>query len=241
MRRNSLVLIVAVSAAAVVSAQAPAPANTGGNTVWDGVYTAAQAARGLRQYDMTCRSCHEDGPRSGEAFMRDWQGTGLEQLFDQLKKTMPAGAPASLSDAAYRDLVSYILQVNAFPAGGSELSADTVGRIRIEGRNGPEPVPNYALVQVVGCLVVQAPNAWTLSHASEPVRTKEPASSTGDELKTSTATPLGAAAFRLLNVYPRPDAYAGHKVEAKGFLIRDPAGDRLNVTSVQSLAPACPQ
>src|SRR5688572_5445977 len=174
MRRNSLVLVVAVSAAAVVSAQAPAPANTGGNTVWDGVYTAAQAARGQRQYDTTCRSCHEDGPRSGEAFMRDWQGTGLEQLFDQIKKTMPAGAPASLSDAAYLDLVSYILQVNAFPAGDAELDAGGVAGIRIESRTGPGPVPNYALVQVVGCLAPQGTNAWTLGNSSEPVRTKDP-------------------------------------------------------------------
>jgi uncharacterized membrane protein YcgQ (UPF0703/DUF1980 family) len=42
-----------------------------------------------------------------------------------------------------------------------------------------------------------------------------------------------------MNVYPRPEAYAGHKVEAKGFLIRDPTGDRLNATAVQSLAPRC--
>jgi hypothetical protein len=32
----------------------------------------------------------------------------------------------------------------------------------------------------------------------------------------------------------------GHKVEAKGFLIRDPAGDRINATAVQTLAPRCP-
>ncbi len=237
MRRNTLVLIVAVNIAVAVSAQAPEPANAGGKTVWDGVYTAAQAARGQRQYDMSCRSCHQEGPRTGETFMRDWQGTGVDQLFDQIKKTMPAGAPASLSDSAYLDLVSYILQVNAFPAGGAELN--TAAGIRIEARGGPAPVPNYALVQVVGCLAVQGPGAWTLGNASEPVRTKDPASSTGGELKTSAAAPLGAGTFRLLNVYPRPDAYAGHKVEAKGFLIRDPAGDRLNVTSVQSLASSC--
>jgi uncharacterized membrane protein YcgQ (UPF0703/DUF1980 family) len=50
---------------------------------------------------------------------------------------------------------------------------------------------------------------------------------------------LGAQTFHLLNVYPRPDPYKGHKVEAKGFLIRDPGGNRINVTSVQTLASRC--
>ena len=78
-----------------------------------------------------------------------------------------------------------------------------------------------------------------LGNAGEPARTKDPAVSTGGDLKNSEAAALGSRTFRLLNVYPRPDSYKGHKVEAKGFLIRNPGGDRLNVTSVQSLAPRC--
>ena len=58
-------------------------------------------------------------------------------------------------------------------------------------------------------------------------------------MKNSEAAPLGTQTFRLLNVYPRPDPYKGHKVEAKGFLIRDPGGNRINVTSVQTLASGC--
>jgi hypothetical protein len=78
-----------------------------------------------------------------------------------------------------------------------------------------------------------------LADASEPVRTKNPAASTDDELKSSEASALGTQTFRLLNVFPSPDPYKGHKVEAKGLLIRDPGGDRLNVTSVQTLAARC--
>jgi cytochrome c5 len=221
-----------------MAAQEPVK-NAAAGTVWDGVYTEAQAARGQIQYEATCRSCHREGPRKDEAFMRDWQGTNLDGLFSQVKTTMPAGAPASLSDQAYLDLVAYMLQVNAFPAGTSELNADAIKTIRVEAKTGPGPVPNFALVQSIGCLT-EGPDAdWLLGNATEPARTKDPTASTNDELRSSQAAALGMETFRLLNVYPRPDAYKGHKVEAKGFLIRDPAGNRINVTSVQSLAPRC--
>jgi S-disulfanyl-L-cysteine oxidoreductase SoxD len=227
--------------AGALTAQAQEPAKPAeGKTVWDGIYTGAQATRGQGQYEMSCRSCHREGPRRGEAFMRDWQGTGLEGLFAQIKATMPASAPGSLTDSAYLDIVAYILQANTFPAGASELTADAIKSIRVEGQNGPGPVPNFALVQVVGCLSAGPDAGWIVGRATEPVRTKDPSSSTADELKTSQAAALGDKTFLLLNVYPRPDAYKGHKIEAKGFLIRDPNGDRLNATSVQSLAPGCP-
>jgi hypothetical protein len=152
---------------------------------------------------------------------------------------MPPGAAGSLTDAEYLELIAYMLRVNDFPAGRDELRSETAGNIRVEGRNGPEPVPNFALVRVVGCLGAGPGTDWTVSNGSEPARTRNPAASTGDELNGSQAIALGTATFRLMNVYPRPEAYAGHKVEAKGFLIRDPTGDRLNATAVQSLAPRC--
>jgi cytochrome c5 len=234
-------VVMITSVVSTVSAQAQAPAkNSDGKTVWDGVYTDAQAARGQAQYEARCNACHRNGPPREEAFMRDWSGTALDGLFSQIKQSMPADAPSSLSDNAYLDIVAYMLKVNAFPAGLNELSADTIKSIRIEGKNGPEPVPNFALVGVVGCLAQGPDSAWMLMDAGEPVRTKNPAASKDDELKSSEAAALGAQTFRLLNAYPTPDPYKGHKVEAKGFLIRDPAGNRINVTSVQTLAPRCP-
>lgn len=233
-------VVCLVLVAGVVTARAQEPAKVDGRTVWDGVFSAEQAARGQAQYEKSCRSCHREGPRKDEAFMRDWQGTGLDGLFEQIKKTMPASAPGSLSDATYFDIVAYVLQVNTFPSGPAELTAEAIKGIRVEGKDGPGPVPNFALVQVIGCLAPGPQSDWTLGNASEPLRTKDPTPSAGEELTTSRASALGSLTFQLLNVYPRPDAYKGNKVEAKGFLIRDPNGDRLNVTSVQSLAPACP-
>ncbi|MGH9255315.1 MAG: c-type cytochrome [Vicinamibacterales bacterium] len=243
MRAICAVLCGAVFLTSGMFAQAPQtqepPKTTGGRTVWDGVYTDAQAARGQARYQASCSACHDDGPRRGEAFMRDWGGTAVDGLFGRIKSSMPPGAPSSLSDAEYLDIVAYMLRVNAFPAGRDELTAGAIAGIRIEGPNGPEPVPNFALARVVGCLREGPDAAWVLVEAGEPVRTRDPAASRDDELKGSAEAALGTQTFRLLNVYPRPDPYKGHKVEAKGFLIRDPGGDRINVTSVQTLAPGC--
>src|SRR5438876_412976 len=109
--------------------------------------------------------------------MRDWGGTDVDDLFSQTKASMPADAPSSLSDNTYLDIVAYILQVNAFPAGRNELSADAIKSIRIEGKNGPEPAPNFALIRTVGCLAQGPDTAWVLADAGEPVRTKNPAAS----------------------------------------------------------------
>ena len=171
--------------------------------------------------------------------MQTWSGTDLNSLFNQMKTSMPADAPSSLSDDAYLDLVAHMLQVNAFPAGSNELKMEMLKNIRVERREGPDPAPNFALVQVVGCLTEVLEDVWTLTNASEPVRTKNPQPSKDDDLKNSEKIELGSQNFRLMNVYPAPDSHKGHKVEAKGLLIRDPKGDRINVTSVQSLAPAC--
>ena len=208
-------------------------------TVWAGVYTDAQAMRGKAQFETHCSTCHRAGPRTGDAFMQNWSGTDLSSLFNQMKASMPADAPSSLEDEAYLDIAAYMLQVNAFPPGSSELKVDMLKNIRVERQGGPGPVPNFALVQVIGCLTQAPGNVWMLARASEPVRTKNPEASKDDELKNLEKTGLGSQNFQLMNPYPAPDPHKGHKVEVKGFLIRDPKGDRLNVTSVQGLAPAC--
>jgi mono/diheme cytochrome c family protein len=229
-------LLWAAMALLVVHGQEPAKPPV---TVWDGAYTDAQAARGEQRYRANCTRCHGEGPRRGEAFMRDWSGIDVGALFARIKSSMPPGAAGSFTDAEYLDLVAYMLRVNDFPAGREELRPETAGNIRVEGRSGPEPVPNFALVRVVGCLGAGPGTDWTVTSSSAAARTRNPGASTGEELSGAQATALGSATFRLMNIYPRPEAYTGHKVEAKGFLIRDPNGDRINATSVQSLEPRC--
>ena len=99
-------------------------------------------------------------------------------------------------------------------------------------------MPNFALIRAVGCLA-QRGDVWILVDASEPARTKDPSASTDDERRSSEGLALDRETFQLMNIYPTPEPYKGVKVEAKGFLIRDPGGNRINVTSVQSLLARC--
>lgn len=215
-------------------------------TVWDGVYTSAQAARGGAVYAAECSACHRDGlPErarpavAGGRFMEAWSEDSLKSLFTVLKTTMPQSAPGSLSDAAYTDVVAYILEENAFPAGSEELTAGTLEGIRVQAKGGPEAVPDFALVRVVGCLTRGADKSWGLSQASEPVRTREPNQGEEARPEDTAAGPAGARSFKLLQLYLGADSDSGRQVEVRGFLIRVPNDDRITVTSVRKVAERC--
>ena len=223
-----------------------AQAGQDGRTVWDGVYTAEQAARGKVVYDTSCGACHlpdmsgsdEARPLAGDRFMQDWREDTLHTLFVRIRNLMPFDEPATLNEDAYLDSVAYILEFNGFPPGDGELTPDGLADIRIEGRDGPAEVPSFALVQVVGCLTEEA-GGWLLTNSTRAVRTRDPAASTEDELSALDARRLGTRTFALMNVYPNPAAHAGHRMAVKGFLIRDPNGDRINVSSLGMVSTAC--
>jgi mono/diheme cytochrome c family protein len=118
-------------------------------TVWQGVYTEAQAARGQSEYTTHCANCHRDDLSGYSSILRDarfmekYRETSLHLFFDKTKTTMPRGAPATLSDKTYVDIVSYVLKVNEFPAGAQELRVEDLPRIQLIGKDGPEPVPDF--------------------------------------------------------------------------------------------------
>lgn len=99
-------------------------------SVWDGVYTDAQAARGQGQYGQHCAVCHGAAlegndlapPLTGE-FVPDWAGTTLDELYDKIETTMPLNAPGTLRPAIAADILAYILKENNFPAGQKELGS----------------------------------------------------------------------------------------------------------------------
>jgi hypothetical protein len=101
-------------------------------TVWDGVFTAEQAARGQSGYQKACGSCHGTGlegdgfapPLIGEPFTDRWQGGSVGDVMLVVKTTMPQDRPASLSADAYADIVAYLLKMNNYPVGERELSQD---------------------------------------------------------------------------------------------------------------------
>src|SRR3954470_13088392 len=89
-------------------------------TVWDGVYTAAQADRGREVYNSQCVQCHTPDLNtglSGPLFMNDWREDRLASLFEQMKTNMPSDAPSTLSDQQYLDVLTFILRKNGFPEG----------------------------------------------------------------------------------------------------------------------------
>jgi len=155
---------------------------------------------------------------------------------------MPRDNPGSATQSQYIDIVAYILSLNNLPAGTEELTASSFGDIQVQRKDGPAPLPDDITVRVVGCLTQGSDNAWTLTKASEPGRTREPTASTPAELKSSAAQPLGTRTFALPDVDSRsPDTHKGHKVEVKGFVDHKPAGDRLLLTALQTVAPTCPE
>ena len=235
---------VAFFALAVVSlAQSTDPTP---RTVWHGVYTDAQAARGHGEYATHCASCHKEDLSGyndilrGRRFMEKYRESSLHLLFDKTKTTMPRGAAGSLSDQAYVDIVSYLLKVNEFPPGPTELRTEDLSNIRLIGKSGPEPVPDFSLIRVVGCLTPNpSDNAWMLMNASEPVRTGDPQPAAGD-LDAVRQIPLGHVTFRLLvSAAYSPGKFSGHRVEVRGFLIRRQPESRINITSLETLNPIC--
>jgi len=109
--------------------------------VWDGVFTAEQAAQGKALYDNKCALCHgaELGgaemapPLAGGGFMGNWAGQTVGDLFTRIHTTMPANDPGSMSNAETALVMAYILSFNQFPAGAAPLPDDeaSLGQIGI--------------------------------------------------------------------------------------------------------------
>lgn len=117
----------------------------GGNkTVWDGVYTEAQAQRGRAVYSQYCIRCHKDdllgieGALKGELFMERRREDSIEGLFLDIKATMPRGNPGGLPDQTYADIISFILKSNDMPAGSAELTPTALASIDVVGEGGAE-------------------------------------------------------------------------------------------------------
>ena len=246
--RRSLAMFCGAAVFLGVLNAAPVAAQTH-RTVWDGVFTAEQAARGKAIYATTCAACHgadlggvNHPSLKGEVFLSHWMEGGLDALFARVKSMPPNRT--NLGDTGYLDLLAFLLDANAFPAGAQELNAEAVSNIRVQGKNGPAAVPNFALVDVVGCFTRGPQDTWMLTDGTEPVRTRSPMQPTEPEIAAARAKPLGSQTFQLLDVEYfsnafHPDAQAGHKVNAKGFLMRAGTDVKINVTWVEMLAADC--
>jgi SAM-dependent methyltransferase/mono/diheme cytochrome c family protein len=111
-----------------------APLAQGTRSTWDGVYTEAQATRGADLFDRECAQCH--GPSGaggsmapalvGPAFSANYDGQTVGDLFDRNRATMPVGKEGQLSGQQNADITAFMLQVNTFPSGATELPTQTM-------------------------------------------------------------------------------------------------------------------
>jgi len=119
---------ILIGAAIILAALQAQPRN-----VWNGVYTKDQATRGKPLYEQNCGSCHgpslegvEMAPAlTGGDFQDKWIGQTLGDLFERIRTTMPQDKPGRLSRDVNTEILTYLLSVNGYPAGETELPRDT--------------------------------------------------------------------------------------------------------------------
>ena len=238
MREATITLLLLFFIAIPVSAQAPP------KTVLDGVYSDAQARRGQTAYTTLCAACHGTMMEGVSApaltdrrFTERWREGSLAGIYNFIKQRMPFGRPQNaprIPDSDYLDILTYILKMNDYPSGSAELTPPLLDEVLFVGKNGPQPVPDGALVVTVGCLSQTPDGVWILSAATDPIRA---------EVKNSARKNLGTLTFRLTDMDAVPDfepeAHQGHKMQAKGYLTRQPNAERIGLTAIDMVESTC--
>ena len=121
--------IAACGLLAAFASSAPVNAADPATSVWQGVYTKAQATRGQTLYLASCSSCHgatlqgdTDAPDlAGNAFVKRWTGRSVGVLFGFTESQMPVGRPRGLGAQGYADVIAHMLAANGYPDGPEEL------------------------------------------------------------------------------------------------------------------------
>jgi len=101
-------------------------------SVWDGVYSSDQIARGKKAYSSLCARCHGDNlmgnddapPVVTNEFLNSWYGKSVGNLIDYTQKKMPSDGPGKLTRKQCTDITAYVLNANGFPTGASELAPE---------------------------------------------------------------------------------------------------------------------
>lgn len=134
----------------------------------EGIFTARQAARGAAVYAKSCASCHGPNlegatsiPLAGPRFMNKWADGKhtVDDLYFVTQTQMPYGAPGTLTDQQYIDVVALMLQGNGYEPGSKELttSYDALKATTISLQGGTSKVE------------VAAPSTETVRVAASPV------------------------------------------------------------------------
>jgi len=123
------------SSAAIEAAKEKA-AEAGGEyeiTIWDQVFSQAQADAGKALYITNCQQCHgptgrggPGGPAvTGVVLNKKWADTTFLDYFGFARSAMPPSKPGGIgSDQDYVNIVAYILQMHGAKPGDTELTYD---------------------------------------------------------------------------------------------------------------------
>jgi mono/diheme cytochrome c family protein len=239
-------LIPAAFVAAMLSIAPLATAQTEAR-IWTGIFTDEQAERGRTNFYQSCVRCHGQNLEgatapslNGNRFITAWENENLYKLFVKVRDTMPPNFGTILTDEAKLDVITFLLRTNGYPAGPEELKVDvdTLENIQVVRKGAAQVVSNFSVVRVVGCLTAGPNNTWTLSNTTDPVLSRDQAS-TPEELKRAEALPSGKQTYRLVSVAGfNPQQHAGKRLDVKGLLYKDETDARINVTSLQMVG-AC--
>ena len=214
-------------------------AHAPGRTVWDGVYTDAQAARATPIFSQSCSNCHTltsegNSPLAGDKFWEGYTQRTVGDLLTYVRTSMPNGNGGSLPTSSYNDLVALILKSNGFPAGMTELAPETVANVQIVPKDGPGELPANVLVRVVGCLARNGSD-WVLASATAPERIERTGAGPEDASR-----PLGDRTTALKFVLTRLDSFVGQRLSVSGLLMGAGGVNGINVVTVNRVAQTCP-
>ncbi len=218
---------------------ADAPARS----VWEGVYTEAQAAQGEKQYQEICQRCHGTDTRAGEEvslwgdeFWKSWREDTLDNLYHYVSANMPNDEPATLRTEQYLDVLAYVLKKNSLPAGAARLTVASATGVHIYAKEGPGVLPAETMVELVGCLA-KADKGWQLVNSSHPARVKSKQVLRAENEK---AAPLaGGPTMPLKFVMTRLDDHVGKVLTVRGMLIGEGGREGINVMTTQPSTDAC--
>lgn len=103
-------------------------------TINDGVYTREQARVGEQLYAAQCITCHDK--KYFRPVFKTWDGRTLGLLFTVMSTSMPESNPGALPRKDYVDILAYILKLNRYKDGESELDYqnDALDEITIAAR-----------------------------------------------------------------------------------------------------------
>jgi hypothetical protein len=96
-------------------------------------YTTRQASRGNGLFRDNCVSCHATSEFTGSSFERRWRGRAVGDIYEFILYSMPDDNPGGLPEQTYADILAFVLELNDFPAGESELptSMDTLMQMQM--------------------------------------------------------------------------------------------------------------